>query len=712
MTPVALLGLLLALCGAGALLAVVLPDRRLPEGVAGVGALASLSLVWLGSAGLASPHTPGLRLWTVPELGTLTLVVDPLSSLFVLLCGLVYLPVSLYSLGYLRHYVGRAGLRRFGVLYHGLCGSVALVLLAGDVLTFLLAWEAMAVLSYLLVVFDDDRDSSIRAGWMMLAVGEAGTLAGALAFFLLAAAARSGEFAAMRHAVATLPEGLRWGVFLLAFFGFGVKAGLVPMSSWLPRAHPAAPGNVSALLSGVIVNLGIYGIVRVVLDIAPPQTLGPGVVALLVGSLSALIGILYATTQTDLKVVLAHSSVEHMGIVTAAIGAGLVFRASGHPVLAAMADLAALYHLGNHALFKALLFLGAGAVDRGAGLRDMDRLGGLVKRMPGTALAVLGGTLSIAALPPLNGFVTEWLVLQTLLRSVVLRETVVKIVFALCGAALALTAALAVTAFVRAYAMSFLGIPRSKEAAQAREVHPTMVGAMVGLSLACLGAGVLPTFIIATLDRVVAPLVHAHVLDALVPPFFAPAAAVPPLPQAFLKEFYALGAQVGRGIVPGRGLVVLHRGGPQNPVVFAMSTSYMVVVLLLFVGVTGAVVRVLARRKVVRAPCWAGGLWRLPPDMTYTATGFSTPVRVVFRAVFHPSAPEEVVDTVGGYWRRAVKRIPHETYVVDRLVSRPLTRGARRVADALATLHHGYINAYVAYVLATLLILLAVGRMP
>ena len=244
-----------------------------------------------------------------------------------------------------------------------------------------------------------------------------------------------------------------------------MKAGLVPVNSWLPLAHPVAPTNISALLSAVIVNLGIYGIVRVNLDLAPTVGAVPGLVVLVVGSLSALIGILYATIQGEMKRLLAHSTIENMGIVTAGIGAAMVFVASGHQVVGAIALIAALYHLANHSVYKALLFLGTGAVEAGTGTRDLDLLGGIVRTMPWTSAFFLIGVLSIAALPPFNGFVSEWLTLQTVLRSAELASTSIKIVFAVCGALLALTAGLAVTCFVKVFAMGFLGMSRSPGAA-------------------------------------------------------------------------------------------------------------------------------------------------------------------------------------------------------------------------------------------------------
>jgi hydrogenase-4 component B len=706
------LGLLLfffAICAAGMVLMPLLPDRRVPVALAWAGAAASFVVLAAGVTVFASGHAIQARLWTLPSVGTLTLSMDRLSAVFAVVTGLVFLAVSIFSAGYMERYLGHYSLRWFGVLYLALFATIVLVLAAADVLLFLLAWEAAAITSYLLVNYEHEREEATSAGYLMLGMGEAGTLAAAMAFFLLAAAAGHLDFASFREAAGRPAEGFRWAVFLLSFFGFGVKAGLVPVNTWLPRAHPAATGNVSALLSGVILNLGVYGIVRVNLDLLPAASPGPGVVALVVGSISALVGILYATTNNDMKTMLAHSSIENIGIVTASLGAGMTFGASGRPVLAGIAYIVALYHMVNHSLYKALLFLGAGTVDLNAGGRDMDRLGGLIRTMPWTALCFLAGALAIAAMPPMNGFVSEWLTLQTLLRSAELSSTPLKAVFALCGAALALTAALAVTCFVKTFAMSFLGLPRSASAQRAAEGRPAMIYAMGLLAALCLLFGVLPTYIIPALGEATAPLAHTNAAAALVPPFFAPGRT---LPLTFVSEFHDLGAQVGRGFIPPPGLVVLHRGGVANPVVFAMSTPYMLGVLALLLGLTAGAVRLLAgSRAVVRRVSWDGGLPRLLPEMTYTATGFSNPVRVIFNAVFHPSEPEETVERVGVHFRTAVRRSQVEVHVVERFLYAPLTSGGRWLADTLAGLHHGRINAYAGYVLLTLLVFLALGRL-
>jgi hydrogenase-4 component B len=703
-----------ALCAAGVALALVLAPRHAPRVVAALGAAAALVLIGVGAAALADGPSPAVTLWTIPPLGAIVLRADPLAGFFLIVTGLVFLPVSIFAADALPRLLGRYSGRAYAVMYFTLFASVAWVLLAADVFSFLMAWEIMSILSYLLVAFEHEEAEHRRAGYLMLGVSEAGALATALGLLLPAAAAGGLDFAALKAAGPTLAGGVRVAAFLLTFFGFGVKGGLVPVNLWLPGAYTAAPAPFVPVLAGATLNLGLYGIFRVNADLLPAASLAPGVVALVVGTLSALVGILYATTDNDLKTLLAHSSIENAGIITAGFGAGFLFTASGQPALAAIAFLVALYHLVNHAVYKTLLFVGAGVVDARAGTRDLDRLGGLIRRMPWTALGVLIGVLAIAALPPLNGFVSEWLTLQTFLRSAELASTGVKIVFALCGAGLALTAALAVTCFVKVFAMGFLGMTRSPEAEAAREAGASALAPLAVLAVLCVALGVLPTYVIGALDRVVQPVAGASGAAALAPPFFAGAAGHETLPPAFAAEFHDLGAQVGQGLAPGPGLVILHRGGTANPVVFAASPTYLAVVLVGLLALTYLVVRVTVarRRSVVRRECWAGGIRRLLPEMTYTATGFSNPVRVIFEAVFRPTIVEDTRETVAEHFRTAIVRETEAEHIVDRLVLRPTRDAGFTVARALARMHHGRLNAYMAYVLVSLLVVLVVFALP
>ena len=706
--------LFLILCAAGMVLAVLLPRAQNRVVLAWIGSLSSLTILLVSGKVLLSGHTWQVELWNVWSQGQMMLKMDRLSALFVFITGLVFLPVSIFSAQYmnLKKYVKSYSLKSFGIYYHLLLASIVLLLAAGDVLSFLLTWEAMSIFSYLLVNYEHEKEETIKSGYLMLSLGEAGTIAVVLAFFLLARTATGFDFPALRIGAAGMSEASRWAIFLLSFFGFSVKAGLVPANIWLPRAHPAAPGNVSAILSGVILNLGLYGIVRFNADLLPVSDIRAGAIVLIVGSISALVGILYAVIRNDLKEMLAHSSIENIGIITAALGAGFIFQVAGLPALAGIAFIAALYHMVNHSIYKALLFLGAGAVDYSAGERDMDRLGGLIRVMPWTSFFFLIGALSIAALPPFNGFVSEWLTLQTMLRSVELTSMGIKIIFALCAAALALTAALAVTCFVKAFGMSFLGVARSSKASKAVEVSRSMQTSMGILAVCCLLFGILPTYVIPVLDNTIATFTHEHMVDELVPPFFTVPKGNAKFGEGFISEFHDLGAQVGGTFLPGRGLVVLHRGTERNPVVFAMSTSYTFVVLILLLGGSIIFFRVLTRiRKVDRGPAWAGGVRRLLPNMTYTATGFSNPVRVIFQAVFRPVIFDEMRETVAEHFLMAVKSQRQEVYILERTIFRPCARLGQALAALLGKIHSGSVNLYAAYILISLVIVLVIQRL-
>jgi len=716
----------LALCGAGILLSLAPFPSRPGSVLAWMGCIAAFFLGLAGANALLTGDTFSQALWSLPGLGTLTLRLDGLSALFLSITGLVLFPASIFAGGELNREWKRedstverdkaamlpeSNGRVFSIMMFGLYASIPLVFLAGDALLFLLAWEVMSILCYLLIVCSGEKENGhAGSGYLLLAMGEAGTLAAVLGFLLLAVNAGSLDFMAIKAAATGLGAGTRWAVFLLSFFGFGVKAGIVPVNFWLPRAYVAAPRAFVPVLAGATLNLGLYGIVRINAGLMPPTLAGPGLLALIVGTISALVGILYATTDNDLKIMLAHSSIENVGIIVAGFGAGMVFVAANHPALAAMAFVTALYHLINHSLYKTLLFFGVGAVETQTGTRDMDRLGGLIKCMPLTAFGFLIGALSIAALPPFNGFVSEWLTLQTMLRSAELSSTVEKMIFALCGAGLALTAALAVTCFVKVFAMSFLGMRRLDENRQVTEVKSPVLAPLFILAALCLAFGVLPTYVIPALDTAAVPLAGASAADALVPPFFASNPAHGTLPTPFVEEFHTLGAQVGQSILPGRGLVVMHRGGTENPVVFAMSTSYTLIALTVLLLLTYVVIRLwLTRsRKLERRPRWDGGVRRLLPEMTYTATGFSNPVRVIFDAVFRPTTVEDTRETVAEHFRTAVRREKERVHLVDKLVFHPVRGAVMWCSRMLALMHHGRLNLYSAYALLMLLVALLV----
>ena len=677
------------------------------------GALCSVMLMLAAVFRLMGAQDFDLALWTLNGWGSLSLHLDALSAVFLFTAGLVYLSCSFFVPDYLLHYFrNRYPAGRYGVLHFALMATVVLVLVAGDALTFLLSWECMSILCYLLVNYEEAQQTDSSAGYIMLAMSEAGFLAIVVAFLVVAGNATGISFTALRAASGDLSRPAVWGVFALGLFGFGVKAGLVPVNFWLPRCYTASPPAFIPVLAGVTLNLGLYGIVRLNGDLVPGHDIGTGLVALIVGSITALVGILYATTENDLKTMLAHSSIENAGIIVAGFGAFLAFRNSGNAAPAAIALTAALYHMANHSVYKALLYQGTGHIEAATGTRDMDRLGGLIRLLPALSVVFLVGCLAISAVPPFNGFVSEWLILQTFLRSAILSSGLVKIVFALCGAILALTAALAVTCFVKTYAMSFLGIRRGTwKVNKALPARKWRFSLMI-LAVSCLLLGVLPTYVIPVLDGAVQPLAGTSATAALVPPFFTATPQNQQLPPAFLQDFHNLGAQTGAGAVPGRGLVILLRGSEQNPVVFAMSPSYSIIALAILLFLAWIVVgRWTRRRTVEKRELWAGGIPRLLPEMSYTATGFSNPVRVVFQAIFRPNIIEDTRATVGVHVRTAIRRRRDETHLVDRLFFHPVGDVVGWIARSLAAMHHGNLNAYVSYSLGFLLLILFLYRL-
>ena len=705
----AALVLFYVLCATGLILSSVFRGKYASLVIGWFGTLCSIALMAAAALRLAGGTDFHLNLWTLNGFGTLSLHLDALSAIFLFVAGLVYLSCGFFAPDYLSRDGHPAG--RYGLLHFALMTSVVLILTAGDVLTFLISWECMSILCYLLVNYEQEPDGDSTAGYIMLAMSEAGFLAVVIAFLIAGNAAGGYSFAALRMAAAHLSGAATWGVFLLGFLGFGVKAGLVPLNFWLPRSYTAAPPVFIPVFAGVTLNLGFYGILRLNADLVPGHGIGPGLVALVIGAVTALVGILYATTENDLKTMLAHSSIENAGIIVAGIGAFLVFRNSGNAVPAALALTAALYHMLNHSTYKALLYQGAGHIEAATGTRDMDQLGGLIRSLPALSIVFLAGCLAIAAVPPFNGFVSEWLTLQTFLRSALLPSAAVKIVFALSGAILALTAALAVTCFVKTYAMSFLGIPRSNWKSNAAEFTRRPRFSLTLLTLACVLLGVLPTYVIPALNRAVEPLAGASAAASLIPPFFTATPANQQLPPAFLADFHNLGAQTGARWVPGRGLVVLLRGSEQNPVVFAMSPSYSVVALTILLLLSWFITtRLTRRRSLVKNEVWAGGIPTLLPEMTYTATGFSNPVRVVFQAIFRPNIVEDTRETVAVHFRTAIRRRRDETHLVDRLIFHPVGMIVNSVARLLAGMHHGRLNAYVAYVLGFLILILVLYR--
>ena len=480
----------------------------------GAAGLASALGVMAGIVGLVAPEPMTASVPSTLPFLAFAIRLDPLAALFLLTIALTGLAVSVYALGYVTEFYGRASLGLLGSLYNAFLASMTLVILADNGFFFLIVWELMSLISYFLVVTEHEKADVRHAGFFYLIMMHIGTAFIILTFLGLFEGTGSFSFEAFRHPQQPLPEGLRTLVFLAALIGFGTKAGIVPLHVWLPRAHPAAPTHISALMSGVMIKTAIYALIRVYFDFLGGQFLWWwGFAVLVIGAISALLGVMYALMEHDLKSLLAFHSVENIGIILLGVGAGMIFLTYGLKEFAALGLLAGLYHTINHAMFKALLFLGAGSLVYATHTRNMEEYGGLLRRMPWTGACFLIGAVSIAALPPTNGFVSEWLVFQSLFLSFHLPALFLKLMLPIAAAMLALTGVLALACFAKAFGMSFLALPRSPHARRAAEAPPAMRIGMAVLALVCAVLGLAPMLVIPLLDRVTGPLVGVSIRE-------------------------------------------------------------------------------------------------------------------------------------------------------------------------------------------------------
>jgi formate hydrogenlyase subunit 3/multisubunit Na+/H+ antiporter MnhD subunit len=546
-------------------------------GIAGVALLA-------GSAPAPPVHLPV----GVPWIGA-HFRIDALAAFFLMLVNLGGAGASLYAIGYGQHETARGRVLPF---YPAFLGAMNLVLLADDAFTFLVAWEFMSLTSWALVMAYHHDPDNRRAGYIYIVMASFGTLTLLLAFGLLAGSGGGYGFSAIRGTAATLP-GI---VFILALIGTGSKAGLVPLHVWLPLAHPAAPSHVSALMSGVMTKVAVYGFVRIVFDLLGTTDWWWSIVVLGDGAITAVLGVLSAVLQRDMKRLLAYSTVENVGIVFIGLGLALAFKANAMLAAAALAFTAALLHAFNHSLFKSLLFFGAGAVLHATHERDIEKMGGLIRSMPITAFLVLGGCIAGSALPPLNGFVSEWLIFQAVLMSPELPQWGLKLLVPAVGAMLALGAALSGACFVRFFGIAFLGRPRTPAASEASETDIFSRTTMALLLALCLLSGVLPGFVI----------------DAL-----APAARL----------------LVGQDMPQQSGipwLSIVPATGSRN--------AYSGLLFFMFISVstliTIEIIHRFASRSVRRGPAWDCGFPDPSPATQYTADSFAQPLRRVFANVF------------------------------------------------------------------------------
>jgi formate hydrogenlyase subunit 3/multisubunit Na+/H+ antiporter MnhD subunit len=615
-------------------------------------------------AGTASPATATLPLG-LPWLGA-HFRLDALSAFFLAVVNLGGAAASLYALGHGRHESSPGRVLSF---YAAFLAAMNLVVLADDAFSFLLCWEFMSLVSWALVMAHHRERGNTHAGYVYLVMASFGTLALLLAFGLLAGADGAYAFAAMRESTQT--PAVTALALLLVLVGAGSKAGIVPLHAWLPLAHPAAPSHVSALMSGVMTKVAVYAFVRVAFDLLGGTTWWQGMVVLCLGGATAALGVLYALMQHDLKRLLAYHTVENIGIIFIGLGLALAFEANGMALAAALALTAALFHVFNHSLFKSLLFFGAGAVLTSTGQRDMERLGGLLRRMPWTGIAFLVGCVAISALPPLNGFVSEWLTFQAILQSPDLPQWGLKFAVPAVGGLLALSAALAAACFVKAFGIVFLGRPRSPAAANAVESDRLSLCAMFVLAALCLLAGILP----------------GAVIDALAP-----------LTQSLVGARMPLQAdQPWLSIVP----------------IAEAQSSYNGLLVFVLIAASAALAAYLvhryASRSLRRAPAWDCGFPDPDPRAQYTAGSFAQPIRRVFGTLLF-RAREHVDMPAPGDRRPAILRVEMRDLVWDAFYA-PVAVAVNFTATRLNHFQFLTIRRYLSFVflaLVTLLLVLAI----
>lgn len=652
---------------------------------------------------------------------------DALSAFFFTIVGIIVFSCAVYGYGYMRGYERQRPIASLTFFTGIFITGMYLVLLASDVFSFMLAWELMSISSYFLVAYHHEHAANRRAAFIYLIMAHLSGLLILLSYGVLlqfgnadsngSASPLSFTFAAISSAITAVHSALAvsaspspWALnaaFLLALCGFGMKAGIVPLHVWLPRAHPVAPSHISALMSGVMLKVAVYGFLRFCFSLLHIDSWcwQWGALLLGMGALSALVGILYALMQTDLKKLLAYSSVENIGIIFAGIGLSMIFFSSNHPMLGTLGCIAVFYHCLNHALFKSLLFLGAGAVLQRTHEHDLERMGGLIHRMPQTALFFLIGCLSIAALPPLNGFVSEWLMLQTALHATIsdtlLSSTwssngeILRVMIMLAAALLALTGALAATCFVKVYGVAFLGQARTRRVRHASDPHLFMRLALGLLALLCVAAGLFPPLIIKVLRSVIYQLIGASNGETL---FSGTNNWLWLMPLNSAPHFVYSPPWIAGGIIIGCSLC------------YGM--------LRLCYG----------RGRLVRVKPWECGFGGITSRMQYSATAFAMLLRRVFSGVWPVTEKIEKFAAVENATNSEnlncdsncslnsdarIKHVPasiaYTLHIGDgiwKYCYAPLERYIAVIARHLAVIQSGNIRIYLGYAFITIILLL------
>lgn len=598
--------------------------------------------------------------------------IDTLSAFFIFVISLIALLCSLYGFGYVKHYYGQYNIGALGFFYNLFLAGMVMVASASNLIFFLVVWEIMSLASYFLVIFEHNKQENIAAGLLYFVMTHIGTAAITLAFLLLYQATGSLDFGGIKENIGVVTPFVKDVVFLLCLIGFGTKAGIIPLHIWLPSAHPAAPSHVSALMSGVMIKTGILMFVKIFFDLMSSAPLWWGVVILILGALSSLLGVLYALTEHDIKKLLAYHSIENIGIILLGLGSALMFRSLNMMPLAMLALTASLFHTLNHAIFKSLLFMGAGSVISAMHTRNMEEYGGLIKYMPATAFFFLIGSMAISALPPFNGFMSEWMTFQSLFVGISEVSGFAQGVFIGAAGALAFTGGLAAMCFVKVFGTTFLARPRSQEVTGARDPAKTSLLGMAILStltlMIGLGAG--------TMIRIISGVVKNLTVFS-------------PFETLASTSFSTVGLKNNTAIV-------------SAPLIFISMVLAMAVVFLLISLISHS-------RKIKVGRTWDCGR-ALTPRMEITSTGFARSIITIFQGILKPTKQVAVA------YRDENLRYFAKSHTIDLGIEnvyqvyfyKPVYGMMIRASDMVKKIQSGNIQMYVMYMLIILLVLLFV----
>jgi len=632
--------------------------------------IGSTAGILFGITGLTAEQSlsVSLPLSTISNLISFTFNIDQLAAFFIFVISLIALFASIYGLGYVKHYFGKYDVGSFGFFYNLFIAGMLLVVSASNAIVFLVAWELMSLASYFLVVFEHDKEENVNAGFLYFVMTHIGTAFILLFFLLVYKFTGTFDFTHIKEGIAMMPPLVRDFAFIFALIGFGTKAGVIPLHIWLPSAHPAAPSHVSALMSGVMIKTGIYMIIRVVFFFFVEIPLWWGLLIVVIGAVSSVLGVLYALTEHDIKKLLAYSSIENIGIILLGIGSALSFYIVGQLAFAIMGIVAALFHTLNHAVFKSLLFLGAGSVIQSTHTRNIEEYGGLIKRMPETAMFFIVGSMAISALPPFNGFFSEWITYQSLFPGIVVFGSWGQWIFILATAALAVTGGLALACFVKACGATFLARPRSHHAENAEEAKMPLRIAMATLSVLTLVFGVASGFITKLLIQI-------------------------------SSRFLEIGDMTIMHTTAGNEIVIGNNFAFVSPV-------WLFGIFALFIIFVWFLVRyaIYPKQKVKTGPTWDCGT-DLTPRMEITSTGFARSIILVFKGVLRPTIQKGVVyrDDQSRYFPKSRTVNMHVGDLYRNYFYNPIIKFVDSVSLRAKSIQTGNLNTYIIYILITII---------